>query len=240
MNASTRKVREAEQVVIVIQARMSSSRFPGKMMTKLSGMPLVEYVYRRCERSSLGRVVVATSDDISDDALYDYCKNNDIFVMRGSLHNVLERYIQVADSLNAEYIVRVCADTPLVDISLMRVLLKVLIEEKLDFASLDGQTCASGFLSEVIATQTLKKVVGLTHVAEDLEHVTRFIIKNEKSFSVKRIKADLNPEFIRDIRLTIDYPEDIKKVSAIIDALSDKFLFTSEEVLEVVRRKGLQ
>ena len=74
---------------IIIQARMSSARFPGKMMLPLyNNTPLVEYVYERCKTSSVKNILVATSDDKSDDKLYNYCKRNSIPIARGSIKNV--------------------------------------------------------------------------------------------------------------------------------------------------------
>ncbi|MFA5339109.1 MAG: NTP transferase domain-containing protein, partial [Candidatus Omnitrophota bacterium] len=222
---------------IIIQARMSSSRFPGKVMSLLGGMPLVEYVYRRCNTCGADNVVVATSEDISDDAVYDHCRANRIPVFRGSLDNVLERYIRAAGSVNAEYIVRVCADTPFVDTALVNTLLKTLIAEKLDYASLERSTCASGFYSEALTAEALKKAAGKTKEKEDLEHVTKYITSHPQEFSVKFINAGLNPEFVHEIRLTIDHPGDLKRANAIVGELADPLAFTSKEVLEAVRNK---
>jgi len=107
-----------KDVFIIIQARMSSSRFPGKMMARLGDIPLIDFIYKRCCESSIKNILVATSDHKSDDILYNHCRGRGIPIMRGNLHNVLKRYIQAGELLNARYIIRVCGDTPFVDISL--------------------------------------------------------------------------------------------------------------------------
>ncbi len=228
---------EMNRCAIIIQARMSSLRFPKKMMAHLSGMPLIEYVYNRCRKSSVGKVLVATSNDRSDDELYDYCKKIQIPIVKGSLDSVLKRYIQAGCWTDADYIVRVCGDTPFVDIFLIDRLLKELISEKLDYVSFDKDTIASGFYSEAVTLGALKKVLLLTNDKEDLEHVTRFIIRNRKMFLAKFMKVKLNPEFIKDIRLTIDYPEDINTANIITDELKGNFLFSSSEILDIVKKK---
>jgi len=226
----------SERSAVIIQARMTSRRFPGKMLSVLGGMPLVEYVYRRRGTSSVKRIIVATSDDRSDDGLYGYCEEHDIPAVRGSLDNVLERYIRAAELLNVAYIGRVCGDTPFVDISLLEAMLDTLIRKRLDYVSLARDACASGFWSEVVTLQALKKAARLTGDRHALEHVTKFIIENPDTFRNEFMEVDLNPDFVKDVRLTIDYPEDLVRANDIVRALSDPLSFTSQDILNIVNR----
>ncbi|MFC1807382.1 cytidylyltransferase domain-containing protein [Candidatus Omnitrophota bacterium] len=219
---------------IVIQARMSSSRFPQKMMAKLGGMPLIKFVYRRCKTSNINRVCVATSEDSSDDKLYDYCKKNNYTVVRGSLDNVLERYLKAAEYVGADYLVRVGGDTPFVDIDLAEEFLKTVITEGLDYVSVDRVKCASAFYSEAVSRQALQKASDLTFNREDLEHVTRFIIKNSHHFNIRLLDKDLNRDFMKDFNLTIDYPDDIERARHVAGELKDKFKFKSKDILDIV------
>ena len=229
---------DKKSCAIIIQARMSSRRFQGKMMSRIFDMPLIGYIYRRCAKSAVKKIIVATSDDKSDDVLCNYCKDNGIPVLRGSLDNVLDRYIKAADSLAASHVVRICGDTPFFDISLMDTMLDMLIREGLDYVSLNKETCAAGFYSETVALQALKKAASLACGKEDLEHVTKYIVDHRDKFSVKFLDAGLNPEFAKKARLTIDYPEDIKRANEIIDKLRDKLSFTSEDILDIVRERA--
>ncbi len=224
-----------DQSAIIIQARMSSTRFPNKMMSLLGGIPLIEYVYRRCKLSLCKNVLIATSTDSSDTLLYEYCVKNAIFVMRGDLNNVLKRYIQAAESLAVEYIIRVCGDTPFVDIAFADRLIMKLIDEKIDYIAADKNKCSSGFYCEAISLEALKRVTSLSDKKEDMEHVTKFIIDHPHLFSIKFIDTDLNPDFIKKTRLTIDYPEDIQTANYIVNKLREKFSFTSKEILDVVK-----
>jgi spore coat polysaccharide biosynthesis protein SpsF (cytidylyltransferase family) len=158
--------------------------------------------------------------------------------MRGDLYNVLRRSIQAAELLNAQYVVRVGGDTPLVDISQMGLFLERLINEGLDYVSFNKDTCASAFYFEVITIDALRKTAALTNAKEDLEHVTKFIIDNPDSFRLKTVDMDLNPQFIRKVRLTVDYPEDLRLVNDVVKQLPDKLRFSSYDVLKIMQQNG--
>lgn len=226
-----------QSAAIIIQARMSSERFPEKMMAKLGGTPLIDFIYERCCGSSAKNILVATSEDESDDILYNHCRVRKIPIMRGDLHNVLNRYIEAAELLGAKYIIRICGDTPFVDIVMADSLLDMLIAEGLDYVAPDRKTCASAFFSEAVSLEALKKSAALTQEKEDIEHVTRHIINHRDDFRARFINAGLNPPFIRDVRLTIDYPEDIKHADLIVSRLADKVSFASIHILEIIKKR---
>lgn len=102
-------------VVAIIQARMLSSRFPGKHLSPLHGKPMIRHVVSRCEVPGVNRVIVATSDDITDDPLNEYLISEGITVFRGSLSNPLSRMYCCAARHSADWILRVTGDCPLVD-----------------------------------------------------------------------------------------------------------------------------
>lgn len=222
---------------VIIQARMSSERLPGKSMSLLGGIPLVEHVYKRCRGCLADMVIVATSNDPSDDMIHDHCVSRKIPVFRGSLDNVLERYIMAADSVLATHIVRVCADTPFVDTALIDKILKVLITENLDYVSLARPTCASCFYSEAMTLNALKRVAELADNKDDLEHVTKYITAHPDKFLTRFIDAGLNPAFMRDVRLTVDHPGDLEAANAIVGDLGDPIIFTSKEVMDVIANR---
>jgi len=102
--------------VAIIQARMGSSRLPGKMMMELAGTPIIEWVVRRVQGAALlDDIIVATSDADIDDGLALIAKNLGVQVFRGSEANVLDRFIKAAEYCEADTIVRICADNPLID-----------------------------------------------------------------------------------------------------------------------------
>ena len=102
---------------ILIQSRLSSSRLPKKMLMDIGGYKLVEFVYKRAILSTQSDMVaIITSTHRSDDELYEFCKAKNIPVFRGSLDNVLERYIEASDFFELDIVVRVCGDSPFVDV----------------------------------------------------------------------------------------------------------------------------
>lgn len=221
---------------IIVQARMSSSRFPRKMLELLSGMPLIQFVCKRLSRISQTGFLVAMSDERSDDDLALFCQESGFPVFRGSLDDVLNRCIQAAKSKKASYIVRVCGDTPLIDVSLLDTILKLLIKENLDYVAPDRATCASGFYSEAVTLSALERVALGSVDKNDREHVTRFIVNNPSSFKVKFVSTTLFPEFIRDEHLTIDHPKDLTRVNEIVHSLPNPLEFSSADILAVLHK----
>ncbi len=220
---------------IIIQARMSSNRFPGKMLATLAGHPLIEYVYQRCKASGAGMVLVATSDHYSDDSLYAYCRDRNIKVIRGDLDNVLKRYICAAESEKISYICRVCGDTPFVDTALINSLFHILENNALDYVAPDRQTCASGFYSETFTLKALKRTLKMAKSVDDLEHVTKYILDNKEIFKAVLVDAGLNPGFATNVRLTIDFPEDMEIAQKIATGLPRGYFFSSSDVINLVK-----
>jgi spore coat polysaccharide biosynthesis protein SpsF (cytidylyltransferase family) len=191
---------------ILIQARMSSCRFPNKMMAKIDGVPLIQFVYNNCtESSQAGIVAVVTSIESSDDVLSDYCKDNNIPVYRGSLNNVLERYINAAKHFNCSLVGRVCGDSPFVDIENLDNMFALAISSDLDYVR--HEQSIAGLLSEIVSFSALEKVQKLTTKEEDLEHVTVYILNHENDFKVdiKRTKVKSNSTYTIDYRRDLDF-----------------------------------
>ena len=216
---------------ILIQARLSSSRFPGKMLKNLGEIPLVHYVFNRCKVSSRADLVaVITSTENSDDPLYEYCRNYDIPVFRGDLENVLSRYIQAAKHFEVDLICRVCGDSPFVDIFYIDKILQGMVDGKWDYMSVKGSF--NGFFSEAVSLKTLLKVQRLTNSYSDLEHVTKYIRKNLDMFNHKILDMKLMPEKLQKVTLTIDYEKDLELANLIIKNGLKGFDFTSQEVIK--------
>ena len=104
------------QIVAIIQARLTSTRLPGKVLRDIAGKPMLDWVVERTHRSKLiDQVVVATTLDPADDKLFDFCENRGYLVKRGDVHDVLDRYYRIAKELHATIIVRITADCPFID-----------------------------------------------------------------------------------------------------------------------------
>lgn len=218
---------------------MSSHRLPGKMLMKIDELPLFEYVYRRCmQAGGVNKVVLATSEDRSDTVLAETAAARGFNVFRGPLKNVLKRYVTCARMENADVIIRVCGDSPFVDINLIRNLLDTFNSEDLDYASVDKNTCTEGLDSEIVSISSLEKVLSLSKAPGCYEHVTRHIRQNPHLYKMRLIDADRNL-CGRNISLTVDTEDDLKVCNAIAQALfaqagPDGFDFTTEDVARVV------
>lgn len=220
---------------VLIQARLSSVRFPNKMLSPLGGMPLVEFVYRRCGNSAgTDAVAVITSEDKSDDPIFDHCVKNKMEVYRGPLNNVLERYIRAAEYYNSGIICRVCGDSPFVDTELMDKMFEVIEEKDLDYVSPVKGTFIAGLDSEIITLKALKKSLDNGASGEELEHVTLYIKNNIGDFRTESIDAKLRPDKLRDVSLTVDYPKDLVLCNKILDAMKDRKRFLSSDILKIL------
>ena len=198
-------------------------------------MPLVEYIYRRCLQSKeADLVVVITSTHSSDNRLNDYCIKHGMEVFRGSLDNVLDRYVSAADFFQADVVCRVCGDSPFVDIELIDRMFTIQQDEKLDYVALEKNTFIAGFDSEIISTLALKKSKEAGVSDKEAEHVTLYLKANQEKFKTKFIKVDLCLSNLKDISLTVDYPRDLLLCQEVVKSLDDAFVFKSKEVLNIL------
>jgi len=229
----------------IIQARQNSSRLPGKMTKSLLGRPLIARVVEQVSYSELlNQVIVATSNEESDNVLADLCDSYGIECFRGNLNNVLKRFINAAEKYNLDVIIRVTGDNPLTDPELIdSVISEYNNNPKLDYINnvhLRGSVHGSG--CELVTTRALKRAYEEALNAEKrdefLEHVTLYIRKNTDRFNAKRFypgKQLSRPE----ISYSVDYPEDFELVEKIYESLySDKKPFKTRNVLEFLDRNS--
>ena len=208
--------REEQKVVIIIQARMGSTRFPGKMMALLNGSPLIEWVIKRCKKSyETSDVVLSTSDMAIDDVLVDKATVLNIGVDRGCEDDVLKRYSSAAKKYNADIVVRVCGDRPLVDPELVDMAVR---EYSLGHSDLvynhiaeNGQNWPRGFGAEVISAKLLHWMDENLTSSYHREHVTPYIWENKEKFTVSPVLCpiDIDPK-VNDLRFDVDMPEDLE------------------------------
>lgn len=203
-----------EKPVIIIQARTGSTRMPQKVILPFfDGKSIIEILLEKLLTTGLS-IVLATTDNTTDDLLVAKAEKFPVEIFRGSEENVLQRFIDAATRFQTKNIIRVCADNPFLDAVSISFLAKEFTKNTSDYLSFQFSgnrpsiKTHFGFFAEVTTLETLQKVASLTSEKLYIEHVTNFIYGNPHLFDVRFIDA---PEFIfsrSDIRLTLDTPVD--------------------------------
>ncbi|MGC1466245.1 MAG: aminotransferase class III-fold pyridoxal phosphate-dependent enzyme [Pseudolabrys sp.] len=225
------------KTVAIIQARMGSSRLPGKVLTDLGGKPVLAWSVRAA-RAALGvdEVWVATSDAKSDDAIADWCKANGIAMHRGSESDVLDRYAGAARASGANVVIRLTADCPLLDPAVIAQTVRLRAVTGADYASnIDPPTWPDGLDCEVVTAEALFTAAREATRASDREHVTPFIRNNRHRFSAETLICPL-PALAAE-RWTLDTPGDLELLTALAARLPADRAPSYLEVLAVLDRE---
>ena len=230
----------SRNTVAIIQGRMASSRLPGKILLDIAGRPMLAHVVERARRAKMvDRVVVATTTQPEDDAVEAYCRENAIFVSRGSLQDVLDRFYQAALAFHADTIVRLTADCPLLDPQVLDHTVEEFLRTGVDFGCNRlppplKRTYPIGLDVEVCTFQALERAWNEAKEPHEREHVMPYLYDTPGRFKVLRV--DYEKDY-GDMRWTVDMPEDLELVRQIFTRLSDKPDFTWLDVLALLERE---
>lgn len=208
-----------KNIICIIQARLKSTRLPGKVLLPLANKPVIEHVFNQLSFSKiLKKIVLATSTEKSDDPLEKWAKKNKKEFFRGSLNNVLERYYLAAKKFESEIIVRITADCPLIDPTIVDLTINKFIDGQYDyFSNTLNPTFPDGLDTEVFSFSTLEKAFINSKLKSELEHVTPYIKNNPQFFKIGNLSSEINYE---KYRWTIDNNEDYELLKIIFDNLS--------------------
>jgi spore coat polysaccharide biosynthesis protein SpsF len=224
------------RTTIIIQARTSSSRLPGKVLRDLCGEPmLLRQIERvRCCRMA-DQLVIATSDEAGDDPIAELCAKNQVACFRGSLNNVLDRFHGAALAFGpSDHLVRLTADCPLADPDVIDACIALHLANGADYTSNKlGPTYPVGLDVEAMTIEGLDRVHRLASDPYDLEHVTPHFYRNPSLFSLMPLRhlTDLSK-----LRWTVDYPADLEFARAVFSRLLPKNgVFRWREVLSLVQ-----
>ncbi|OUC13624.1 MAG: acylneuraminate cytidylyltransferase [Alkalinema sp. CACIAM 70d] len=228
------------KTVIIVQARMTSTRLPGKVLKTVLGKPLLEYQLERLQRVSLAdQIVVATTVNETDQPIVDLCVRLSIPVYRGSEEDVLARYYEAATQFAAEVIVRVTSDCPLIDPELIdRVIAQYQENHPRDSYvanfSLDRRTYPRGLDVEVFSYQALKEANQEAFEAHQREHVTPFIYQNPTRYTLAALHGDRDYSYHR---WTVDTPEDFALIRLLLEELTPVHpQFSFQDVLTLLEQ----
>lgn len=224
--------------VIIVQARMTSTRLPGKVLMSVLGQSLLAYEIERLRRCQLAdSLMVATTNNATDDPIVALCKTLAVPVFRGSESDVLSRYYGAAQQANAQTVVRVTADCPLIDPSVIDRIINHFqtAKEALDYASNTlARTFPRGLDAEVFSLAALAIAHTEATEAAHREHVTPFFYQQPSRFKLASIEALEN---YSQHRWTVDTPEDFELIQRILEALYPQNQhFTTQDVLAVLEK----
>lgn len=221
-----------KRIVIIIQARIGSTRLPGKVLKKINGKTILYYVVERVKKSKMmNQIIIATTNKKKDNIIVKEAEKLNVNSFRGNEEDVLERYYQAAKKYNADIIVRITSDCPLIDAEIIDEIIIKHIENKADYtANVINRTFPRGLDTEVFNFNVLELTNKLAKEKYHREHVTTFIRENPRRFKLQNIQAY---DKIRrpDIRITIDTKEDFKLISKIVNNFKD-IEFKIEDVID--------
>jgi spore coat polysaccharide biosynthesis protein SpsF len=204
--------------VAIIQARLGSSRLPGKVLKPLAGRPVLEHVVTRVKAASrIDEVVVATSTEPLDDAIEAFCDTRGWTCLRGSERDVLSRYADVTVARGADIVVRATSDCPLFSPLVLDAMLARFDPSRLDYLStnLPRRTFPVGLDCEVMRADALLKAAGEATDPYDREHVTPYLYRNPALFRVEGWAC--TPD-LHELRVTLDTEEDYQRLTALVAA----------------------
>ena len=219
----------------IIQARMGSSRLPGKVLMKSdNGKPLLYYVINQLQYcTKVKNLVIATTTNQEDDEIEKFANINSVSIFRGNEKDVLDRYYQCAKKYSFSTIVRITADCPLIDPSIVDKVIEKFFSGNYDFATNTlVRTFPIGTDVEVFSFSALEKTWKNAHLPSEREHVTSYI-RNKGIFKITNVENDKN---ISNLRLTVDRIEDFELINEILNNISVSPIHL-EDTLELFLRK---
>ena len=242
------------KIVCTIEARMSSTRLPGKVLMKVSGLTFLEHIVKRLSVVKLiDEIVIATSTNSKDDKIVELAKTKKIKFYRGSEQDVMSRVLNASEMVNGNIIVEITGDCPLIDPNIVEQIINIYLKNNVDYVSNTHiRSYPDGMDVQVFSFNTLKKSSLLTDNAKDREHVTLHIRNNPNIFSSINIIAPTNL-FWPELGLTLDEKADYEFIKIIIENLYQhnsyfscddiiRFLKNNEQLLKInkeIKRKGI-
>jgi len=217
------------RVGVIIQARMGSTRLPGKVLKPIAGKVLLDHVLGRLTQLAYPvKVVVATSDLPQDDAIAQHCLSRGVAVFRGSETDVLDRYYQCARENRFEHVVRLTADNPFTDMEELQRLLEQHLAQRNDYTHSFG-SMPLGVGAEIFTFAALEKSAREGHAPNHREHVNEYIQENPGVFRIGVLEipaAKRRP----DLRLTVDTEDDYQQACVIAGHAPNHWVGTEEAI----------
>ena len=229
-------------ISIVVQARMSSSRLPKKVLLPILGESLLYRMVERLQQiKHKASIVIATSENPEDDVIEEFCQAKNITCFRGSLNNLLDRHYQVGVLTNADIVIKIPSDCPLIDPRIVDKVLDFYVENegKYDFVSnLHPATYPDGNDVEIMTFEALKKAWQEATRPLELEHTTPYFWENPDKFRLANVTWETGLDYSMSHRFTIDYYEDYLFIKRVFEELYPQNpAFSLEDILLLLEEK---
>ncbi len=229
-------------ISIVVQARMSSSRLPKKVLLPVLGESLLYRMVERLQQIKYkASIVIATSENSEDDVIEEFCQAKNITCFRGSLNNLLDRHYQVGVLTNADIVIKIPSDCPLIDPRIVDKVLDFYVENegKYDFVSnLHPATYPDGNDVEIMTFEALKKAWQEATRPLELEHTTPYFWENPDKFRLANVTWETGLDYSMSHRFTIDYYEDYLFIKKVFEELYPQNpAFSLEDILTLLQEK---
>jgi spore coat polysaccharide biosynthesis protein SpsF len=227
------------KIVATIEARMESSRLPGKTLAPILGRPMLEMLIERLRRARrVDQVVVATTDRPADQAIEDLARRLDVGCFRGSSDDVLDRVLKAAQAHGADLIVEMTGDCPLLDPTVVDEAIAIFLAGSFDYVSnVVERTYPRGLDTQVYPVKVLAQVDKLTQEPADRENVSLYIYEHPQRFRLGHLYASSK---VRrpDLRLTVDTQPDLDLVRQIYEALyARNSAFSLYDVIQLLEQQ---
>lgn len=226
------------KTAILVQARMTSTRLPGKVLKQVLGKSLLEYQIERLQRVKLAdEIAIATTTKKTDDPIIDLCDRLSVAYFRGSEEDVLERYYQAATEHKADAIVRVTSDCPLIDPQVINQVIDYYVQNQSTYDYVSNcikRTYPRGMDTEVFSFSVLEQAFKEATAQPDREHVTPFIHRQPERYRVGHVTYSKD---YSHHRWTVDTPEDFELIKKIIETLyPNEPYFTLKDCLKLLQK----
>lgn len=223
-------------IVAIIEARMTSSRLPGKHMLQAGGKPMLQHVVDRLKRVSLiNKIVIATTTNATDDALVHFAESQGIGVYRGSEHDVMGRVVEAGEAYSADVICEVTGDCPIVDPELVEQVIQSFLVNTAVYANNGKNGLPGGMSAQVFLWSALKQSAEMTQQPLDREHVTLHIKRHPELFPPVYLVASKATRW-PELMLTLDEADDYQMLKRIIEHFGvENPYFGCAEVIQLLR-----
>jgi|SaaInlStandDraft_2_1057019.scaffolds.fasta_scaffold20927_3 spore coat polysaccharide biosynthesis protein SpsF len=225
-----------KKITVMIQARTGSTRLPRKALKEIEGKLIIWHMINRAKKiKSVQQIIIITTKKKEDEIFLKIAQENGVFGFQGSEKDLLDRHYSCAKKFNADPIIRITSDCPLIDPCLVEKMLQVFLKKNYDYVTnREPPTYPDGLDTEIFSFSALKKADKFSKMSSEREHVNPYIVKNPKKFKIFNYE---NKKDLSHLRWTVDEKQDLKFVRQIYSRMKPKTLFSTNAILKILAKE---